>query len=231
MLATVDPLLPKIQDVTAPGLHWGMSTKSLVALTVLALSTVGPLVYLFVRDWLLDRNFRRFWKKQAVQGTAEPVPMTAVAPRQTFIALGKQQAARKPAAEENNAAGSNPRIAEPGAAAVKPVLITQTATSLGRGAVAPGVASLAEPSVGTVKVDADDEFCEIYVDARFVGNAPAALVLKEGAHTIVVKKAGCKEYRRELYMNSGAQLTLRAVLEQSFENGHAPSVSREVSHL
>ena len=67
---------------------------------------------------------------------------------------------------------------------------------------------------GTINIKADDESCEIYADGAFVGNAPAKLKLEPGMHVIVVKKAGFKEYRRELKLTQGAELSLRAALER-----------------
>jgi uncharacterized protein len=67
---------------------------------------------------------------------------------------------------------------------------------------------------GFVNVKADDESCEIFVDGAFVGNAPARLPLIEGTHVIEVKKAGFKDYRRELRVVEGSDLTLRSVLEK-----------------
>jgi TPR repeat protein len=67
---------------------------------------------------------------------------------------------------------------------------------------------------GMVNVEAEDGACEIFVDDKFVGNAPAKLKLNAGAHAVEVRKAGCKPYRRDLQVSAGADLTLRAVLEK-----------------
>ncbi len=69
-------------------------------------------------------------------------------------------------------------------------------------------------AIGTVNVLAPDDACEIYVDGGFVGNTPARVKLKSGAHAVEVRKAGFKAYRRELQISDGAELTLRAVLEK-----------------
>jgi hypothetical protein len=65
---------------------------------------------------------------------------------------------------------------------------------------------------GFVTVKAEDERCELFVDGLFVGNPPAKLKLEEGIHVLEVKKTGFKDYRRELRVTSGSDLTLNAEL-------------------
>jgi TPR repeat protein len=67
---------------------------------------------------------------------------------------------------------------------------------------------------GFVNVSAQDESCEIFVDGAFVGNTPARVKLSEGAHVVEVKKPGFKDYRRQIKMTEGSELTLRAALEK-----------------
>ncbi len=67
---------------------------------------------------------------------------------------------------------------------------------------------------GYVTVKADDEHCEVFVDGAFVGNSPAKLKLPEGLHVVEVKKSGFKDYRRELKVMPGSDLTLTAGLER-----------------
>ena len=67
---------------------------------------------------------------------------------------------------------------------------------------------------GLVRVTAEDESYEIYVDGAFVGNTPANVKLMEGTHVIEVKKPGFKDYRRQIKISDGCELTLRAVLEK-----------------
>jgi hypothetical protein len=65
-----------------------------------------------------------------------------------------------------------------------------------------------------VNVQAADEACEIFVDGAFVGNTPARVKLADGAHVVEVKKAGFKDYRKQIKISAGSELTLRAVLEK-----------------
>ena len=63
-------------------------------------------------------------------------------------------------------------------------------------------------------VNADDQTSEIFVDGAFVGNPPARLKLPVGTHVVEVRKAGFKDYRRQLNVVDGSELTLRARLEK-----------------
>ena len=68
--------------------------------------------------------------------------------------------------------------------------------------------------IGVVNVKADDDSYEIFVDDAFVGNTPAKVKLTEGAHVVEVKKAGFKDYRKQIKITEGSDLTLRTVLEK-----------------
>ncbi len=69
-------------------------------------------------------------------------------------------------------------------------------------------------NTGYVNVRADQDGCDIFVDGAFVGNSPAKLQLAEGSHVIEVKKTGYKDYRRELKVLAGSDLTLAPGLEK-----------------
>jgi TPR repeat protein len=66
--------------------------------------------------------------------------------------------------------------------------------------------------MGVVNVKGNEADQEIYVNGAFVGNTPAKLKLAEGPHVIEVKKAGFKDYRRQVYVGDGSELTLNVVL-------------------
>jgi TPR repeat protein len=70
------------------------------------------------------------------------------------------------------------------------------------------------PRTGVVNVSAADDSYEIFVDGAFVGNTPAKVKLTEGAHIVEVKRAGFKDYRKQIKITEGSELTLRAVLEK-----------------
>jgi hypothetical protein len=65
-----------------------------------------------------------------------------------------------------------------------------------------------------VNVVAQDNACEIFVDGAFVGNTPARVKLSEGAHVVEVKKSGFKNYRKQITITGGSELTLRPVLDK-----------------
>ena len=66
---------------------------------------------------------------------------------------------------------------------------------------------------GTVTITSDPDGAEIYVDAKFVGNAPAKLKLPAGNHVMTLKAAGFKEWKRTLEVLRGSQVTLKPALE------------------
>ena len=75
---------------------------------------------------------------------------------------------------------------------------------------APGESS----KTGFVTVKADDADSEVFVDGSFVGNSPAKVRLAEGPHVFEIKKAGFKQYRRQLNITAGCDLNLHAILEK-----------------
>jgi TPR repeat protein len=83
-------------------------------------------------------------------------------------------------------------------------------TGTASASAAPGRAE----NTGVVNVKAQDDSFEIFVDGAFVGNTPAKVMLPEGSHVVEVKRAGYKDYRRQLKVTRGSELTLSAVLEK-----------------
>lgn len=67
--------------------------------------------------------------------------------------------------------------------------------------------------VGTVTVSSDPDGAEIFVDNKFLGNAPATLKLPAGSHAIVLKFPGRTEWRRTLEVLKSSKTSLRATLE------------------
>ena len=108
----------------------------------------------------------------------------------------------------------SPRV--PTHPAARPGRVGRRPTASGPGSAGPGGAteSAGKSKTGLVNVNGNDETEEIYVDGAFVGNMPAKLKLAEGAHVIEVKKAGFKEYRKEVRVGEGSELTLRVILDK-----------------
>jgi TPR repeat protein len=90
----------------------------------------------------------------------------------------------------------------------------QSVAAINRGNPANVAAAGAPSRSGFLNVKADDETYDVYLDGSFVGNAPAKLKLDPGQHLIEVKKPGFKDFKKEINVTEGSELSLRAVLER-----------------
>ncbi len=91
----------------------------------------------------------------------------------------------------------------------------RSSSGVGQAATANTASAPAAASrTGVVNISAADDSYEIFVDGAFVGNTPAKVKLTEGAHLVEVKRAGFKDYRKQIKITDGSELTLRAVLEK-----------------
>jgi len=70
----------------------------------------------------------------------------------------------------------------------------------------------AERQFGRLSFTSQDAGTEIYVDGKFVGQAPATINLAVGSHHIEVKAVGKQPWSRDLEVLTGSQLTLHPVL-------------------
>jgi hypothetical protein len=70
------------------------------------------------------------------------------------------------------------------------------------------------PKEAKVIVSCAVEGVDVSVDGAFVGNCPATLLLKEGLHTIEVKKEGRGTFKREIRVSAGSEVSIRAELRQ-----------------
>lgn len=66
---------------------------------------------------------------------------------------------------------------------------------------------------GTVQVTSTPDGADVYSDGAFVGNAPSTLKLAPGKHTVRVTASGYKDWSREITVQSGSEVTLKAGLE------------------
>jgi PEGA domain len=94
------------------------------------------------------------------------------------------------------------------AAAVKPAQPPVTIPD----SVAVSVISAGAP--GTVNLQSTPPGAEVAVDGAFVGNAPAALKLPPGKHTVAVSSPGFKTWSRDLTVLAGSETSLVATLEK-----------------
>jgi hypothetical protein len=55
---------------------------------------------------------------------------------------------------------------------------------------------------------------EVTVDGRYVGSTPSVLGVTTGSHVVVVRMNGFAEWKRELTVEPGSELTINAVLQK-----------------
>ena len=67
--------------------------------------------------------------------------------------------------------------------------------------------------VGTVTISSEPDGAEIFVDEKFLGNAPATLKLPAGPHAILLKFPGHADWRRTLEVLKSSKTSLKAALE------------------
>jgi hypothetical protein len=56
---------------------------------------------------------------------------------------------------------------------------------------------------------------EVTVDGRFAGSTPSVLVLAAGTHVVVVSMQGFAQWKRDLSVSSGSELSVSAVLKKA----------------
>jgi PEGA domain len=68
---------------------------------------------------------------------------------------------------------------------------------------------------GVLILSSDTVGAEIYIDGKFVGDMPATISLSSGTHQIAIKAGGKKDWKREIEVMKGSQVTLHPVLDPS----------------
>jgi hypothetical protein len=78
--------------------------------------------------------------------------------------------------------------------------------------------AIASSSSGSVsaklQMESDPPGADIEIDGSFVGNTPSDVQVTEGEHTVLVKKAGFKDWGRKLKVSGGSSVHLNVVLEK-----------------
>ncbi len=85
-------------------------------------------------------------------------------------------------------------------------------------AVMPAADAPSAPSVSSVarlQIDSTPPGADIEVDGSFVGNTPSDVQVAEGDHTIVVRRAGFKDWERKLKSSAGSSVHIGAELEKA----------------
>lgn len=85
------------------------------------------------------------------------------------------------------------------------------------GGQAPVVTGAASNQRDTVKCSfsSTPAGAEVTVDGRYVGSTPSVLGLTPGTHVVVVSMTGFAQWKRELSVEAGSELTVNAVLEKA----------------
>ena len=65
-------------------------------------------------------------------------------------------------------------------------------------------------SYGSIMITSLPDSAEIYVDGKFLGNAPATVRLPAGSHTVVLKLRGFADFTRTLDLPKSSKLSLKA---------------------
>ncbi len=73
----------------------------------------------------------------------------------------------------------------------------------------------ANPLSAKLQMESNPSGADIEVDGSFVGNTPSDVQVFEGDHTIVVKKAGFKDWERKMKISGGSSLHLNPDLEKA----------------
>jgi len=76
-------------------------------------------------------------------------------------------------------------------------------------------APVGSPTSTRLQLESDPSGADIEIDGSFVGNAPSDLQVSEGDHTVVVKKAGYKDWERKMKISAGSSVHLNAQLEKA----------------
>ncbi len=163
------------------------SWKSILVFGALGLGAVGVFGYWYVREWYLNRRFRSYRIGLGPNTTLQPL---RAADREPLVAKDRDQ--QRPGSDLSG-------LCVPSA---RPTLLRS-----------------GKPSArsGVLNIRAEDELHEIFVDGEFVGMTPSKLTLLEGAHLVEIKRAGRKNFKREIRIIAGAEANLRPVLETRIE--------------
>jgi hypothetical protein len=140
-------------------------------------------------EWvdLKGHNRGRYWlvKADEVQATLKPVSKAS---------SGEAAAGPLPVAKQNSA--------------------TELPTEKAPSARAFSAASTGSDT-GVLILSSDTVGAEIYIDGKFVGDTPATISLATGMHQIAIKAGGKKDWKREIEVMKGSQVTLHPVLDPS----------------
>ncbi len=70
-----------------------------------------------------------------------------------------------------------------------------------------------QPEKGRLQVISSVSDAEVYIDGKFVGNAPSMVPLSAGDHTVEVKASKFADWKRTVSITDGSDLNVKAALE------------------
>jgi hypothetical protein len=71
------------------------------------------------------------------------------------------------------------------------------------------------PGPTRLQLESNPSGSDIEIDGKFVGNTPSDIQVSEGDHAITMKKAGFKNWERQLKISAGSNVHLNAELEKT----------------
>ncbi len=81
---------------------------------------------------------------------------------------------------------------------------------------------------GVVSVTCDEPGCEVHIDGSFFGNTPVKVRMKEGPHSLEVRKGGFRTYQKDLHITDGSDIQLQPVLEPGDQQSGATTQTSRV---
>jgi hypothetical protein len=140
-----------------------------------------------------------------VASAAAPSTASAsAAPAANASAAGAPSTASSSAASAANASAVNAPAHAPSAAAAA---VDDTGPDA-------GFTSSRVPSTVECSFSSTPAGAEVTIDGRYVGSTPSVLGVMTGSHVVVVRMNGFAEWKRELTVEPGSELTINAVLQK-----------------
>jgi len=144
------------------------------------------------------------------KGKARSQLYTFVGGQRGVMASAAAPAASASTATARAAAPAAPSTANaPAHAASAPAAAAADDTGPDAGFTSSKVPSTVECSFSSTPAGAD-----VTVDGRYVGSTPSVLGVATGSHVVVIKMNGFAEWKRELAIEPGSELTINAVLQK-----------------
>ncbi len=130
----------------------------------------------------------------------------------TYVASEAKPTTPEPAAQAQTQPGQNqPAQAQPAQPQPSPAP-TASAAPASTAATTPVSAPAVEVKCSFSSTPSG---ADITLDGRFVGSTPSVLNLSTGKHVVVVSTPGFAEWKRDLTVSPGSELTVNAVLEKA----------------